>query len=457
MLPKNAKRRTLCFVFAVLWLFSLFLFPISAEERQTDPLPSLDNALAVRFFHIDSGFEIASKNAESILPAGPTGKVVAGLIACEVLGSHLNETVIITENMIADSAGYRLKLEVGEMLTVEDLLYAAICGSYNDAFDALGVLISGTKQDFVSRMNARAVECGATNTNYADVSGILDASTTTVNDTARIALVAAQNELYTRITATASYKKNGYSIDNRNSLISGKDTNLYYNAKCRGMSAGYTNLAGNCAVTLSKSEGGNYICVVLGGADGPDGTNHAYALTNSLIRWVDRTYTYLEIISPETVVCSIDVTVSDLITSLEVKTNESLYYFLPADCNVGDELTYSLRLTHPSLEAPVAEGMHVGYVAILYQGKVIASAPLYTAGSAERSSFISSLKSMQSLVKSRPFVAGGSFFLLAMLGWILTEFLIRRHRHRRWDKYFSEKLEAPERMARRRRPPQERK
>ena len=358
---------------------------------------------------------------------------------------------MITEGMIADASGYRLKLEVGDLLSVEDLLYAAICGSYNDAFDALGVLIAGNKQDFILQMNTRAAELGATATTYTDISGILDTSTTTVNDTLTIARVAAEHPLYVRIASAASYRKNGLSIDNRNALISGKETNLYYNAKCRGMNAGYTNRAGNCAVTLFESNGGHYLSVILGGRDGADGTNHAYALTNRLMSWVDRTYTYLELISPETVVCTLPVTVSDLTTEVEIKARESLYSFLPSHCEIGKDITYSIRLSYTELEAPVTEGMHVGYVAILYEGQILASTPLYTAGTAERSSFVSSLRAMRALTGSRPFVAGAVFFVVVAGGWLLIEYLLQRKRHNRWNKYFSDKLEAPEELARKQR------
>jgi D-alanyl-D-alanine carboxypeptidase len=342
-----------------------------------------------------------------------------------------------------------MHLASGDVLTIENLLYAAICGSYNDAFHVLGVLIAGSTQNFINQMNDRAAACGATDTTYAvDISGYRDASVTTAEDTARIALIAAQNELYVKIASASSYRKNGLSIDNRNALISGKETNLYYNAKCRGMSAGYTNRAGNCVVSLYESNGGHYVGVVLGGADGDDGTNHAYALSNSLIRWVDKTYTYLEILSPDTVICTLPVTVSDLTSEIEVKARESIRYFLPADCEVGKDVIYSLRLSYTSLEAPVTEGIPVGYVAILYQGKVIGSATLYTAGSAERSSFVSSLNAMQDLIKSRRFLAGAIFFVVVTTAWLTTEALLLRRRRHRWDKYFSEKLEAPERMAR---------
>lgn len=450
--------RAVCGLLAILILLSAAFFcPTACEAAASEiaPLPSLDDVGAVLFFHIDSGFTLAEKNTAIILPAGPTGKIVAGLIACEVFAARLDEEVVVTQEMIKGSSGYRLwAKETGNiLLTVEDLLYAAICGSYNDAFDALGCLIAGDKQEFIRQMNTRATECGAKNTNYADISGILDASVTTAEDTAAIARVAAANPLYTRITATESYRRNGLSIYNRNSLISAHETNLYYNPKCKGMNAGYTNRAGNCAVTLIKSTGGNYICVLLGGREGEDGTNYAYRLTNTLIRWVDTSYTFLEIISPETVVCTLPVTVSDLITEVEIKVKESLFYFLPASTKLGEELTYSIRLDHTTLEAPFPQGMKVGYVAIVYRGKVIGNATLYTASTAERSSFIGNLQAMQDSLKSRAFLAGAICFALLTIAWLLTEYLIIHSRRHRWDKYFSEKLEAPERMARKPRPP----
>ena len=114
--------------------------------------------------------------------------------------------------------------------------------------------------------------------------------------------------------------------------------------------------------------------------------------------------------------------------------------YLPKSYEIGKDITYSIRLVNQELEAPVEDGAFVGYVAILHDGQTIQTLPLYTVGSAERSGFISSMKSIQAITTSRAFLAGAIFFVVALIAWIVVEtWLIRRKRHK-WDKYFSMKM-----------------
>ena len=92
------------------------------------------------------------------------------------------------------------------------------------------------------------------------------------------------------------------------------------------------------------------------------------------------------------------------------------------------------------LEAPVEDGTFVGYVAVLQDGYTLATFPLYTVGNAERSGFMSSMKSLQALTSSRAFLAGAIFFVVVLIAWISIEsWIIHRKRHK-WDKYFSMKM-----------------
>ncbi len=438
------KARIAALLLGITLLFT-FLCPTASADGATEPTPSVEEAAAVYFYHPDTDSVIVEKNAESVINAGSTAKVLSGLIFCEVLGNRTADPVYITEEMTKDTLGYRLKLQTGDTLTVEQLLYASLCSSYNDAYAALAVYIAGSVDAFVTQMNARAKELGAQSSVFTDPSGIDDSSLTSAIDLARIASAASQNDLYMRITSTARYPLqetqylDAQTLHNRNALIASNTTTKYYNAKCRGMNAGYTDRAGSCVVTLADNGRERYLCVVMGAPE-RENVNYGYTVANRLIDWVYRTYAYMEVISPDTVICTVPVTVSDLTDHVEVRTHDSLSCYLPAGLEIGKDITYSIRLTHTSLEAPVTEGEQIGYVAILWNGKTLGTVPLYTAGVAERSSFISSLKRIQSLTEGRAFVAGAVFFAVALAAWITVECIVKRRRHRKWDKYFSMKM-----------------
>ena len=424
--------RSLVFFFGFLMLVHTAL-PITARAEQD--IPSMEEAAAVYFYHLSSGSVICSKDETAVLGAGPCGKVMAGLLFCRMLGNRLEETVYITDDMVEGLSGHRLELEGGDTLSVRELLFAALCGSYNDAYNVLACYLEGSVSAFVESMNTAAAELGAQNTRFTDISGVMnDRSVTTAYDMSLIARAAYENALYMTVCNTYEYSIPSHKdFKNRNKLLSDP---TYYNKKCVGMCAGETSVGGNCVLTVAENGQESYLCVVLGVQQ----TDMQYTVANRIINWVYSTYSYVDVITPDTVVCTLPVTVSDLTHEVEVKTNESLTCFLPAHVDVKKEITYSIRLLHTSLEAPVTEGTPVGYAAVIWNGQTLGTVALYTAGSAERSGFVSSLKSIQAITQSRVFVAGLVFFLLAFGAWILTEYILLVRKRHKWDKYFSTKI-----------------
>ncbi len=429
-------------------LFSSLL-PFSAMAEEILP-PSMEEARAVWFSHMESNHLVASKNETENVGAGTSVKVMSGLLFCELLADRQEESILLEDELwtLASPhfAGHRLGLTQGDMITVKDLLYAAICGSYNDAFYILAIVIDGSLDTFLDRMNTRAAELFMSNTHFEDPTGLKNGSRTTAADIARLAAVAYRNSLYMEICNTVSHnfstlKKPNIEFNNRNALICQYDETKYYQKYCNGMSAGSTSADGNCVVTVAKHKDETYICVVLG-AEETDTELYGYRIVNRLISWVYATYSYVEIISPESQICTIPVTVSDRTTEVTVKTDETLYAYLPASAVLGTDITYSIRLIHSELEAPFEENTFVGYAAIIYDGRVLGTVSLYTVEAAERSSIISSLKSIQAWTQNRAVQAGFVFFLLATAGWLITEYILQRLRRHRWDKYFSEKMEA---------------
>ncbi|MBQ8310119.1 MAG: D-alanyl-D-alanine carboxypeptidase [Clostridia bacterium] len=441
--------KTTVFLLCILLLFVSLPFASFAEQA---PLPSLKEAAAAYLYHIESESLICSKEENTNLGAGSTVKVMAGLLFCEQLAERQNERVAITAKLlqsVPSVAGYSLKIEEGDIFTVRQLLFAAICGSYNDAIYILGAYLYGSVEQCIDQMNLRAVELGANQTSFMDVTGINSGSRTTVADLAKITRVAWQNALYMEICNAKSFYLSteffSKTIYNRNALIStqGGAVNKYYNEYCNGMSAGSTSSDGNCVVTVAKHNKETYLCIVLGGQE-IDGDEYGYRITNRLIDWVYATYSYVEVISPEIDVCTIPVTVSDFTTEVRVRTKKAFSAYLPRGAEVGKDVTYSIRLNNTVLEAPVDEDCFVGYIAIVYQNKILETLELYTVERAERSSIASGLKWIQSLTEDRAVRAGFIFFILAISAWLITEYLLARRRRHKWDKYFSDKMEISE-------------
>lgn len=457
---KHTFTRIICLLTSLLLLFCALPFSSFAAELTQ---PAMDEASSVYLKHLESDLVVCSKDESYLLGAGSTVKIMSGLLFCEKFELYSQTTIVITQELydaIPRSHGRSLKLKVDESTTIEQLLYAAICGSYNDAFYVLATLASGSLEAFISEMNARASAIGLKNTVFEDVTGIVDGSRTTAEEVAKIALVAYQNPYYMAICNTVSFtyfsSHKTQTVYNNNKLVCQYQDQKYYNKKCIGMSAGTTTRDGNCVVTIATQNDQTYVCVVMGGKES-DGIEFGYRIANRVVDWVFGAYTYMQILAPNTKICSLDVTVSDSASSVDVVVKESLHAYLPRGLEIGKDIVYSIRLTETELEAPVEKDQFVGYVAVLYDGRVLGTAPLYTAGEASCSSIGSGLGAIRKWLENRAVIAGIIFFVIGVTAYIVIEYLLQRRRHSRWDRYFSNKVELPDYMRTSTRPKKEKK
>ena len=451
---KNTFVRIICLLTSLLLL--LCALPVSSIAVEIN-LPSMEEATSVYLKHLESNLVVCSKDENYLVGAGSTVKIMSGLLLCEKLSVRAQESVTVTEELYAAiprTHGRSLKLSVGETTTIEQLLWAAICGSYNDAFYVLAAIASGSVENFKVEMNTRATTMGLKNTVFEDVTGIIDGSRTTAEEMAQIALVAYQNTYYMALCSERSFSffssQQSKTLYNNNKLVSPDQDQKYYNKKCFGMSAGSTSRDGNCVVTIAKSKDNQnndqtYVCVVMGGKE-VDGVEFGYRIANRVVDWVFSSYTYMPILEPNTKICSINVTVSDSVSSVDVVVKDTLRAYLPKGLEIGKDILYSIRLTDTELEAPVTKDQFVGYVAVLYDGRVLGTAPLYTAGEASRSSIGSGLGAIRAWLENRAVIAGIAFFVVGVTAYVIVEYILQRRRHNRWDRYFSDKVELPDYM-----------
>jgi D-alanyl-D-alanine carboxypeptidase (penicillin-binding protein 5/6) len=106
-------------------------------------------------------------------PASVT-KLMVLLVVLEAIENRqlkLDEKVTVTREA-ARIGGSQVYLKENEVLTVDDLLYALIVQSANDAAAALAIHHAGSKEAFVKLMNARAQKIGMKDTVFHSVHGL---------------------------------------------------------------------------------------------------------------------------------------------------------------------------------------------------------------------------------------------------------------------------------------------
>lgn len=406
-------------------------------------LPDMSHAESVYLYNVELGKVMAEKNATKMVYPSSTVKIMTGLTAIEKLSGRLNEPVTVTEEMLKKSTGNNIKLKVGEIVTVNDLLYATICGGANDAASVLAYVCSGGIDEFVEEMNKKTELLGALNTHYTNVSGMHDpAMTTTACDTFIIAKEASENDLFVEMSSASKYvlPKTNMSeernIYNKNYLISRYSETKYYNKYAKGLNSGFTTQGGYCLATCTESDGQTYICVVMG-ADEFDGNISSYTIANSLIDWAYSSYGYVTVLSAETLLCEIPVTLSEDVDYVTLHAKEDLRVFLPLSVDKEKDIVCTPKLTAPSLEAPVEEGQVAGFVNVEYNGELLGKIDLITSNRVERSEFLYTLKRLRDFSRQRVFIISVIVFVILLVAYIFGTAIYRagygqrRRRHHR--------------------------
>ena len=153
-----------------LFLFLVGIMSVSALESTADLAPNSKSAILL---DATTGTILYKKNEhEKLAPASMT-KVMSMLLIMEAIdhGSlSLEDEVVISENA-ANMGGSQVYLQAGEVYQVKELLKGIAVASGNDAVVAMAEKVSGTVEEFVKRMNERAKELGAVDTNFVNPHG----------------------------------------------------------------------------------------------------------------------------------------------------------------------------------------------------------------------------------------------------------------------------------------------
>ena len=219
----------------------------------------------------DSGDVLFSKDAYTRMHPASTTKIMTLLLGIES-GIDLDQQIAIPQ-AAADIAKDSTMVPVfpGETMSFRDLLTGFFLNSGNDGANAVAVIVSGSVEKFVERMNQRAEEIGCRDTHFANAHGYTaENHYTTAYDLALITRVAMQNEEFRSI---ARLGRSTVHVNERGDMIVGTKRYMqiegseYYYDGCVGVKSGTTSAAGNCFVGAAEKDGALLISVVLKDAE----------------------------------------------------------------------------------------------------------------------------------------------------------------------------------------------
>ncbi len=437
--------RFFCLLFALIFLF--FAYPTSASASSfDDSLPDVSAAKNVYFENLDTGTVILSKDPHSKIAPASTVKMLTGLIAAEHFAKDPEQVISVSSKLPTHYDGAYMGLMPKDEIRAIDLIYATVCGGYNDAAYALALAISGSSAEFVKLMNERISALGATNTHYTNPSGIDDEKMyTTLSDTVRLAKAASENEAYmsasSAVSHKISYKRDGITeeltIRNRNSLISTHYALGYTNPYACGLIAGMTDAGGYCVATKAKIGSASYICIVMGAS--ADGSRiGSFEIANSLIQYAKASLGFTKVMEKGTEICKIPIEFSLSKASSEEESakvsacvKDDVLLFLPKGVDIHEELSYKYYLYTEKLNAPVFEGDRVGGVDFFYRGELIGSAPLVLSEDADANEFLLRMQNFRSAIFSRTTLLSLILFSALLPLYIFIERRIMSRRSKR--------------------------
>lgn len=257
----------LLFLFIFSFVFETFVY---ADTSKAEMNLEITSPVAL-LMESETGTVLYEKKAYDKMYPASTTKIMTAILTLE--NCKLTDIATVSKNalMSVPSDYTNANLQVGEELTIKDLLYAFMIPSANDCGYVLAEHIAGSTEKFADMMNSKAMELGCKNTHFTNPSGIQDENHyTTAYDLALIGRYAMKNETFRKIVSTSSYNlpaTNKYdSTDRRfvntNFLIRESQTKYYYKY-ATGIKTGFTDDARDCVVASAKKDGIEYIVVIL--------------------------------------------------------------------------------------------------------------------------------------------------------------------------------------------------
>ncbi|KAA5806739.1 D-alanyl-D-alanine carboxypeptidase [Thermoanaerobacterium thermosaccharolyticum] len=355
-------KKSFTFIMAFIFLIS-FIPHVYAIESP----PQIVGPTAV-LMDFTTGQVLYDKNMHQKMYPASTTKILTAIIAIEK--GKLNDVVTVNDD-VKNIDGNSIYLVPGEKLALEQLLYAMLLESSNDAAIAVADHIGGNVQAFADMMNKKAKEIGANGSHFVNPNGLPNNNHySTPYDMALIARYAMGNATFRKIVSTIHYqipptnkfdKPRDLWISNR--LI--KPSSFHYDG-ADGVKTGYTIAANQVFVGSATRNGHRLISVIMG----DEGTN-IWSDTINLLDYGFNNYTLVNPLEKDSIVTYADV--GEVKFKLPLIAKDSFYYAVPK----GEENNIKSSITlDNNIKAPIKKGTVLGKIDFTFDGKSIGSVQL---------------------------------------------------------------------------------
>ena len=219
------------------------------------------NATSTTLMDMDTNRVLYNSNGNDVRLIASISKIMTAIVT---INNYDISNVIKIDESVLKSYGSGIYVEVGEEISVENLLCGLMLRSGNDAAIQIANTVGGSMENFVKMMNDTAKSIGMKNTNFINSSGLEndkgEGNTSTSYDMALLMSYAMKNEVFKKIVSTqkkvvkTNYKT--YVWYNKNKLLK----NYKF---CTGGKTGFTEKARRTLVTTASKDNMNFVVVTL--------------------------------------------------------------------------------------------------------------------------------------------------------------------------------------------------
>lgn len=370
---KTLKNLFNIFILFIIILFNIMTTSFGATEEVSTYSPTC------LLMEASTGKVIYEKNGyEKAYPASTT-KIMTAILTLE----HCNLTDVATasyEAVYSVPVGYsNANIQVGEELTINQLLNVLLINSANEAANVLAEHIAGSVDSFATMMNAKAEEIGCLNTHFVNPNGVHNENHySTAYDLALMGRYAMKNDTFRELVntkfytlpATNKYLTNDRVFGTTNELLK-KDTrdsvDNYYYEYCTGIKTGYTNAAKSCIVASAKKDDIEYIVVILGAGTTDNGLSARYLDCKTLFNYAFENYTVKKLNDEEADLKTINIPNGTLSTKhLKVKIQDEINVLLKKSTDTTN-LTPTVEI-NKDLSVPIVKNSIVGKITYTIDG-----------------------------------------------------------------------------------------
>jgi D-alanyl-D-alanine carboxypeptidase (penicillin-binding protein 5/6) len=354
-------------IYVVLIVFTLIILNISPTFASTSE-PNLSAESAILIDNRTNKILYEKDSNKKMYPASTT-KILTAILTLE--NCNLDEVITASYDAVMSIPdGYSsADIQIGEELTIEQLLQVLLIYSANDAANVLAEHVGGSVDSFVSMMNTKLDELGIKNTHFTNAYGKHDDDHyTTSYDLAMIMQYCLKNETFRKIAGSvscaipATNKHSERLYTSTNEILNPNSYN-YLSYLTTGKT-GYTSQAKECLVSSAYKNDLELICVVLGAGD--NGSNR-FTDTKALYDYGYSNYMIKNIVDENSIGTKIEVKNATKDTKqldLLIKENISaLVKISEQDSEVTPEI-----ILNDKISAPIEENQTLGKIKYTVNG-----------------------------------------------------------------------------------------